>query len=466
MPSGSPSAGAPLDCQAGRIEGRGRVWQTGLEIYFRVPDWSEGTSVTAAVGPGITGIDKCWNVLEGSTPTLDRTGNLNFQLGPPGAAGGDVVGCILNGQLLATYVAVRYHGAHCYSQPPPPPAIFEGCPPGMLEFTIASLWDKGEGWTARILVRPSQWREGRLIRVVLPARDDATLASGSTLVLASAGVAIKEVFNARLVGSSRRAIEFALSAASQSSCGEVAADEPVGTWSCFTFHAQPAPDPNTFQSRVRLECPVTHPVAPPPSAAPAPPPWPRMPPLPPPPPPPPPTPSPRPPHPSPPPAPDVPSIEMLRVYGSSGVYGFSSARSKASPPPEPSNAVMSARPHSGIWSCPVGARSMLGSRVCPAWDGLQEAAAAQPITSGLAAVLLVALLWMLCTPSRSNIPARQAANPRGAFQDLRKLNSKQGCKRAPAGPERISTKPASRRSRSAVLAEAVLSDDVDECDED
>ena len=205
---------APVDCRAGVIEGRGRVWQTGLEIYFRVPDWSEGTSVTAALGLGITGIDKCWNVLEGTTPTLDGSGNLAFQLGPPGAAGGDVVGCILNGQLLAAAhdVAVRYHGAHCYSQPPPPPALFEGCAPGMLKFTIASLWDKGEGWTARVLVRPPDWREGRLIRVILPTRDDGALGSGSTFVLAGAALVVKEVFNAQLVGSSRRAIEFALSA--------------------------------------------------------------------------------------------------------------------------------------------------------------------------------------------------------------------------------------------------------------
>ena len=46
------------DCQAGVVEGRGRTWDTGMELYFRVPDWTPGTLVHAEVGHGVTGVEK------------------------------------------------------------------------------------------------------------------------------------------------------------------------------------------------------------------------------------------------------------------------------------------------------------------------------------------------------------------------------------------------------------------------
>ena len=52
---------APIDCRAGVVESRGKVWATGLELYFNIPDWQPNLLVRAAVGPDIVGIDKCWN---------------------------------------------------------------------------------------------------------------------------------------------------------------------------------------------------------------------------------------------------------------------------------------------------------------------------------------------------------------------------------------------------------------------
>ena len=68
-------------CQAGLVESRGRTWETGAELYFKVPDWAPGVLVQANVGPGITGIDQCWNILEGSKPSLNKGGLLSFELG-------------------------------------------------------------------------------------------------------------------------------------------------------------------------------------------------------------------------------------------------------------------------------------------------------------------------------------------------------------------------------------------------
>ena len=449
-----------VDCQAHIIENRGRVWQSGLEAYFRIPDWVEGTHVSAAVGLGITSIDKCWNVLEKSKPRLDGTGNLLFQLGPKGAAGGDVVGCILNGQLLVPkhQVAVHYHGVHCYAQPPPPPVMFEGCPRGAVVLTIASLWDKGEGWTARLLVRTTEWRVGRLIRVVLPSGDSpGTPGTMATAVVGSMGLRVKEVFNAQLVSSSRSALEFALSAASQSSCGEEAKADPVGTWGCFTFHAQPAPSAEAFKARARIECPVTHPVAPPPSPTPAPPPSPSPPPRAPSPPPPPPSPSPAPPYPKPPPAPDIPSAEALRVYGG-GHVGFYDEQ--AAPEPLRAGAPPSAASASGSgWlRCPVGPSTQLGATICPPWDAARAAATAQPLTSGMAFALLVGILLMVLSPSKT-----AASQPgRGAFQ---KVNAKTS-REQPAGRRPLVGRAAASRAAGRPLRRTKDEGDYDDDDEE
>ena len=134
------------DCDA-YVEERGRSWATGLEIYFRVPDWQQGLVVQAEVGLGISSVDQCWGTLDGSTPRLDGTGMLSFELGPAGHSTKDtnVVGCILNGVLegLKRDVAVVYHGPHCFSLPPPPPAGFERCDPYKWKFTVQSSWGGG-----------------------------------------------------------------------------------------------------------------------------------------------------------------------------------------------------------------------------------------------------------------------------------------------------------------------------------
>ena len=277
-----------LDCEAGIVAGRGRTWETGAELYIKVPDWAPNVLVQVDLGAGITSIDQCWNIREGSKPQLNA-GVLSFELGVKKTAGRDagVVGCIVNGVLHqpTNKVAVTYHGPHCFAQPPPPPVSFEACSPDF-RFTIDSAWGGDAGWTARVLMHSTNWRVGKPIRIIFEEPFDASAAqqpgTAGTAIL-GAGMRVKEVFNAKLVGSHRLAFDFALSGASQSSCGE-AADRDHMQWSCFTFHAAPAPPVATVEGRTRLLCPLTHPVSPPPippPRGPSPPPAPRPPPPPP-----------------------------------------------------------------------------------------------------------------------------------------------------------------------------------------
>ena len=277
---------SPLDCQASILETRGRTWDTGAEVYFKIPDWSPGAVVTSEVGSGITSIDQCWNIREGSKPHL-QNGVLTFELGAlsKGVRDPGVVGCILNGALLQKKhnVPVSYHGPHCFALPPPPPVTFEECSPDF-RFTIESEWGGRGGWTARVLLHADSWRAGKPVRIILPESfDEASHVAGTegTAILGTS-TRIQEVFNAKLKGSHRLSFDFELSEASQSSCGEKADNDHV-QWGCFTFHAAPAPPVALVEGRTKLMCPLTHPVAPPPpilSPTPSPPParWPPPPP--------------------------------------------------------------------------------------------------------------------------------------------------------------------------------------------
>ena len=268
---------------------RGRRWATGLEMYFKVPDWAPNMLVQAAVGRGITGIDRCWHIKDGSEPSLDRHGVLSFETGPGGGTSdADVVGCILNGQLSiedTRDIAVTYHGPHCYTQPPPPPAPFEECPPSW-SFTIESSWGGAKGWTARVLLHMADWAPKRPVRLVFPSDEPEDGDEGVHTAILGTSLRVQEAYNAKLLGSSRLVFDFALDEASPSSCGEQADRDKHTKWGCFTFHAQPAPQASEVEGRVKLMCPITHPLAPPPLPPPSPPP-----------------PSPHPPHPPPSPSP-------------------------------------------------------------------------------------------------------------------------------------------------------------------
>ena len=305
-----------FDCEAGVVPTRGRTWETGLEIYFHVPDWTPGALVKAAVGRDITGIDRCWNTREGSIPQFDNpSGELSFELGAGGSArDANLIGCILNGKLASREdVIVTYHGPHCYSLPPPPPNGFEMCPPSW-RFTIDSSWGGANGWTARVLMHARDWQPGRPVRLVFPSGSPTGDKDGLQTAVLGTGLRIQEVYNAKLLGSSSLVFDFALSEASPSSCGEAADKDESTQYGCFTFHAVPAPPASTVEGRTQVMCPITHPVAPPPPPPP-PPPSPPLPPSPSPQPPPSPSPLPPPPHTRPachkprPPPPPSPSFE-------------------------------------------------------------------------------------------------------------------------------------------------------------
>ena len=225
------------------------------------------------------------------------TGVLTFELGVGGGIRDpDVVGCILQGQLLerAHRVEVTYHGKNCFALPPPPPAMYEECPPGF-RFTIDSTWGGGGGWTARVLLPAKYWFAGRPVRVVFPAGlDEGDGKSLNTAATAFIGTSlrVKEVFNAVVIGTSRLEFDFELTDASQSSCGVEADEDKVNKWGCFTFHAMPAPPASVVERRTKIMCPITHPVAPPPKPPPT-------------------SPSPPPPPPSPPPSPPPPPLPPL-----------------------------------------------------------------------------------------------------------------------------------------------------------
>ena len=400
---------ADSNCRAGVLESRGKTWETGLELYFKVPDWTEGTVVRAALGAGITSIDRCWGILEKSRPHLEPGGELVFQLGPGGSAGGDMVGCILNGQLLekAHNIDVSYHGSHCYALPPPPPQLYEECPKGAFQLKLESLWDAGQGWTARVLMHAAQWVPSRPIRLVVPTDTEDAPGGGVRTSVLGVGMRIREIFNARLVGSSRYALDFELGSASQSSCGVEADKEGTAghpKWGCFTFHASPAPEWTAFSSSALMMCPITHPVLPPPSPAPSPPPPPPRPP----PPPSPPPPSPHPPVPlkSPPP-PDMhalppPSPVVLVLVGA---HSGQPQQQKA-----PSGAA-SAISGGLAQPCPLDKLSSPGSVLCPLWDGFAE----QPLTYGMGLMLAVAILALAVCPSAnaSDRRVRNASRGRG-----------------------------------------------------
>ena len=419
------------DCRAGRVQSRGRVWESGLEIYFRVPDWGEGVAVTASVGPGITEVDKCWGILEGSVPTLDGMGNLNFQLGPAGrSVDPDVVGCILMGQLLNPgQVEVQYHGPHCYSHPPPPPAVFEDCPGGF-KLAIASLWGGGEGWTARVLMPSAEWRGGRHVRILPPATNRFENAPGTvgTAIIGASSLSIREVFNAQLLGNSRLALDFILLGDSQSSCGDAADAAPGVSWACFTFHAQPAPDADEFVAHSRIVCPTVHPVAPPPSAAPRPPP------------PPPPPPSPLP-FPPPPPSPPLGLPSPRAMAKDSPLPGSSVQPYNLDQPDyrQPDYRQPAAAP-ARSWNCPMDRQSYIGVAVCAVWDIVE----AQPVTCAIAVLLVLGIIFLTACPASGQRRGAQVV-PHGKFHGMRKKPPRRAGHTPLAKGRPATTRTASRR---------------------
>ena len=204
------------DCAAHVVESKGRIWESGIEIYFRIPEWIEGTVVRVAVGPGITGVDRCWNTLEKSTPIL-QNGILEYQLGGFPTTGGNVIGCVLVGKLLEEErnIPVIYHGQRCFAQPPPPPQMYEDCEPGQFMLKIDDVWGPGQGWTARLLMRAAEWRAGRLIRLIPPTGNPDSLDGTIATAVVGMGLKITQVFNAHLVSTNRLAIDFTLGGASQ-----------------------------------------------------------------------------------------------------------------------------------------------------------------------------------------------------------------------------------------------------------
>ena len=195
-----------FDCQASIVPNRGRQWDGGMELYFKVPDWWPNVLVQAAVGRGITGIDRCWHIREGSQPTLDIHGMLSFELGPSGSAtDADIVGCILNGHLEVDDtrdVAITYHGPHCYALPPPPPAGYEECPPSW-KFEIESSWGATGGWTARVLLHLADWAPNRAVRLVFPSDEPEDGDEGVKTAILGTNLRVQEAYNAKLLGSSR-----------------------------------------------------------------------------------------------------------------------------------------------------------------------------------------------------------------------------------------------------------------------
>ena len=82
------------NCEAKVIEDRARVWDTGAELQFSIPDWDEGVIVRVGVGTGIHGVQTCWNIA--GTPELDQHhGILSFALGARGHDDQPIVGCLL-----------------------------------------------------------------------------------------------------------------------------------------------------------------------------------------------------------------------------------------------------------------------------------------------------------------------------------------------------------------------------------
>ena len=80
------AAAANMDadaCQGKVLEDRSRVWETGAQLIFRVPDWTAGTVVQANVGNSIYGVQQCWNVV--GEATLEK-GWLEFVLADAGDA--------------------------------------------------------------------------------------------------------------------------------------------------------------------------------------------------------------------------------------------------------------------------------------------------------------------------------------------------------------------------------------------
>ena len=403
-------------CRAEVVDNRGRTWETGAELYFKVPDWAAGVLVQANVGPGITGIDQCWNILEGSRPSLDRGGVLSFELGAVAKGGRDpgVVGCILKGVLgrKKHEITVDYHGPKCYALPPPPPVPFEECSADY-RFTIDSNWGGDGGWTARVLLHHANWRSGKAVRVVFPWGGEGEQPGASFTAVLGSSLKVKEVFNARVVGSSRVQIDFELSDASQSSCGE-AADKDDVKWGCFTFHAQPAPPVSMVEGRTMIMCPLTHPVAPPPlppPPSPSPRPEPPYPPSPPPqiePPPSPPWPSPipRPPPPPPPPSPSPPPpIVKMNAEGfveeqmqtetivSATIQEQILEQLRQKQAQElGTTAVVGALPPNKKGECPVASIPLVASLVCPAWSMVQENS---PVYGAFATGLLCVLALLL-----------------------------------------------------------------------
>ena len=285
------------NCEAKVIEDRARVWDTGAELQFSIPDWDEGIIVRVGVGTGIHGVQTCWNIA--GTPELDQHhGILSFALGARGHDDQPIVGCLLQGALEPRVhdIPVAYSGPHCFSAPPPPPMLFDACP-SSFRFTIASLWGAGQGWSARVLMHDDQWIPGRKVRIALRKDDeDDTDDDGDSDVdtiadgLGGSGLKVADNYNAHFLGSSSLALDFALAGASESSCGQEADMDKKVHWSCFTFHTFPDPDQpiaakfaerSIAGGRARVLCPSHRPQHPPPPSPLPPPPSPGPPPLPP-----------------------------------------------------------------------------------------------------------------------------------------------------------------------------------------
>eukprot|EP00966_Prymnesium_polylepis_P051550 1192791-Prymnesium_polylepis.1 len=121
MPPPPPPEEDP--CEAALVRSRTKTWATGFEVYFRIPEWTPGTLVTADLGRRVAAVKDCWHVEERSA-TLDSSGRLSFRLGGVPRDKDKAVGCVLDGQIDTTLdVHVEYHGTRCFATPPPPPHL-------------------------------------------------------------------------------------------------------------------------------------------------------------------------------------------------------------------------------------------------------------------------------------------------------------------------------------------------------
>ena len=243
----------------------------------------------------------------------------------------------------------------------------------------------------------------------------------------------------------------------QASCGAAADKDPVGTWGCFTFHAQPAPDAAVFEKHTRLLCPTTHPVAPPPSPAP------RLPPGQ----PPPPSSQPgRPPPPPPatlPPSPQLPQPQQRMRQQPSQMLVLDegidaeqqSLRQQALQQLTLTRQGLPTGAVPGIPPCPLDPGYYMGAAACKAW----AVAWTDPTTSAVGLALVAVLIFLMLSPSSS--PQGQERN-RGEFHDLRRRASRKR-------PKQLSTSTKqprdSRRTRHDLAHFSDYDDDDDDYDE-